>query len=139
MLVCTDYDNAIRWSDGERLEHLFEETCDRLAATGHGDHPAVVTDDLTMTYGELDARANQVARYLKDQGVAPGDRVGLLMSKTAHTYVAILAVLKIGAAYVPLDASFPQDRIAYIADDAEIKAIVTLSGLAKHVKRSAGR
>ena len=133
MLVCTNYDNAIRWSDGERLEHLFEQTCDRLAETGHGDHPAVVTDDVTMTYGELDRRANQVARYLKGQGVAPGDRVGLLMSKSVHTYVAILAVLKIGAAYVPLDASFPQDRIAYIADDAEIKAIVTLSDLAKHV------
>ena len=60
-----------------------------------------------MTFAELDARANQVARHLIARGVRAGDRVGLLLDKSANTYVALLAVLKANAAYVPVDAAFP--------------------------------
>jgi len=55
----------------------------------------VVADDAVLTYRELDNRANQVARYLRDQGIASGDRVGLLFDKTIETYIALLAVMKL--------------------------------------------
>jgi non-ribosomal peptide synthetase component F len=106
ILVCDDVDNTVRWKAGERLDHLFERRCDQVPP----DHLAVITEDVTLTFRELDNRANQAARYLLDQGLKAGERVGVLFEKTIHRYVALLAVMKIGAAYVPLDASFPTDR-----------------------------
>ncbi len=127
MLVCKNADNTIRWKEGERLNHLFEQRCDQLHSSSNGSHPAVVTDDAVFTFRDLDNRANQVARFLIDQGLKSGDRVGLMFDKTVDTYVALLAVLKINAAYVPLDAGFPKERIAFILQDAGVKAIVSLS------------
>ena len=83
-----------------------------------------------MTYGELDARANQVARFLVRRGVRPGDRVGLLFDAAVDGYVAMLAVLKARAVYVPLDAAFPADRLAFIAADAGVRLVLTHSRLA---------
>jgi non-ribosomal peptide synthetase-like protein len=116
---------AIRWTRGERLHHLFEQACLRF-----GGNDAVVTDDAVVTYRELDRRANQVARHLIDQGLTAGDRVGLLFDKSVETYVALLAVLKINAAYVPLDCGFPIERLRFIVGDAELKAIVSMSSFA---------
>ena len=134
MLICRDFDNAVRWQEGERLDTLFERTCDDQAKTNCGSDLAVITDGGAVTFKELDDRANQTARFLRKQGIGPGDRVGLLVSKSLHTYVAMLAILKINAAYVPLDASFPQQRISFIAGDADVKTLVTLSDYEEHVK-----
>ena len=123
MLICKNADNTIRWKQGERLNHLFERRCDAVPA----DHLAVITEDVSLTFRELDNRANQAARYLLDQGLKAGDRIGLLFDKSVHSYVALLAVLKIGAAYVPFDAGFPTDRIAFILEDAGVKAILSVS------------
>jgi non-ribosomal peptide synthetase-like protein len=130
MLVCKDANNAIRWKEGERLDHLFEQRCDALAAEGATDHAAILSDGLTLSFAELDARANQVARHLLAQGHKAGDRIGLMFDKQIETYVALLAVLKINAAYVPLDASFPPDRITFILGDAGVRGIVSLSDYA---------
>ena len=67
-----------------------------------------------------------MARYLIEQGIRSGDRVGLLFDKSAETYVALLAVLKINAAYVPFDCGFPTERIRFILQDADVKAIVSM-------------
>ena len=72
MLICKNADNTIRWKQGERLNHLFERRCDRVPA----DHLAVITEDVSLTFRELDNRANQAARYLLDQGLKAGDRIG---------------------------------------------------------------
>jgi len=127
MLICKHADNAIRWTEGERLDHLFEQRCDQLHASANARPEAVVTDDAVFTFRELDERANQVARFLIAQGLKSGDRIGLMFDKTVDSYVALLAVLKINAAYVPLDAGFPAERIGFILKDAEVKAIVSLS------------
>ena len=82
--------NAVRWKVGERLNHVLEEACIRFS-----ENDAVVTEAGTLSYRELDCRANQVARYLIEQGVQPGDRVGLLFEKCAETYIAMLAVMKV--------------------------------------------
>jgi len=113
--------NAVRWKPGERLNHLLQDACARFA-----ESDAVITDSGVLSYAELDRRANQVARHLIATGIKPGDRIGLLFDKSAETYVAMLAVMKANAAYVPLDASFPVDRIRYIVADAEISAIVSM-------------
>jgi amino acid adenylation domain-containing protein len=125
MLVRKNADNTIRWSAGERLDHLFEQRCDQF--TGSGKDQAVVTDDLALSFRELDNLANQVARYLLDQGIGSGDRVGLLFDRTIDSYVALLAVLKVNAAYVPLDAGFPTERVRFILSDAGVKSVVSLS------------
>lgn len=130
MLLCKNFDNAIRWRTGERLHHLFEQRCDELAAAGRQDHLAIDGEDGALTFAALDARANRLARHLLSKGLKPGCRVGLLVDKSLHAYVSLLAILKIDAAYLPLDQSFPLERIGYIARDAEISAILTVSALA---------
>jgi non-ribosomal peptide synthetase component F len=114
VLSSDDADQSVRWTPGERLNHLFEERCDSFRAEGDPGHLAVAGRDLAVTYPELDARANRMARFLRSQGVGPGSRVGLVFDEPLQSYTAILAVLKINAAYVPLDPVFPADRIAYI-------------------------
>jgi amino acid adenylation domain-containing protein len=123
ILSCKDFDNEIRWTRNERLEHLFEQRCDLV----HPNHLAVVAEDGAFTFRELDNRANQTARFLLAEGLKSGDRIGLLFDKSIHGYAALLAVLKIGAAYVPLDASFPAERIGFILKDADINAIISVA------------
>ncbi|MDI1464931.1 amino acid adenylation domain-containing protein [Catellatospora sp. KI3] len=118
-----------RCRPGERLSDLYERQCDRLRRDGHGDRPAVDAGDVALTYDQLDVRANRLARYLAARGVRPGDRVALLFDQAVHAYTGMLAVMKINAAYVPLDAGFPADRLAYITADAGARLVLTLSHL----------
>ncbi|MFT5509105.1 MAG: non-ribosomal peptide synthetase-like protein [Hyphomicrobiaceae bacterium] len=120
ILTANGYDNTIRWQAGARLQHLFERCCADM-----GDQPALDVDGTTISFAELDQHANQMARFFVSKGFGAGDRIGLIVDRSVASYVALLAVLKIDAAYVPLDAKFPTDRIAYIAGDARIKAFVT--------------
>jgi non-ribosomal peptide synthetase-like protein len=124
----------IRWRPGERLEQLFEAQCARMRADGRADRLAVDAIGESLTYPELDARANQLARYLLARGIGPGGRVALLFDDAVHAYVGMLAVLKAGAAYVPLDPGFPADRVAYIVDDAGVGAVLSL----QHLRRDHG-
>ena len=94
---------------------------------------AVTAEDGELSYDDLERKANQLARYLIGCGVRPGDRVGLLFSRSVWAYVAMLAVMKAGAAYVPLDPGFPKDRIAFIAEDAGIRLVLTTAGLRGHL------
>src|SRR5690349_8145657 len=131
LLTCKNADNTIRWKEGERLEHLFEQRCDAFVAQGDPGHLAADPDKGSCTFGQLDERANQAARFLIQQGLGAGARIGLMFDKTLETYVALLAVLKIHAAYVPLDAGYPADRLAFIVEDANVKAVLSLSSFAK--------
>jgi non-ribosomal peptide synthetase-like protein len=129
VLLCNHFDNAIRWAENERLDDLFEDRCDYFAATAQHSHPAVIAGNVIVTYAELDKRANQLARYLLSCGVQAGDRVGLMCNQPLDTYTALLAILKVNAAYVPLDASFPAERLAFILKDADVRKLVSLSAL----------
>lgn len=134
MLICEKYDNAIRWKEGERLDHLFEEVCDQLESEGRNGHPAIIAGETIVSYEQLDKQANQLARYLLKIGVKSGDRVGILLNKTINTYTSLLAVIKINAAFVPLDACFPKERLVYITQDAGLEVIITLKNLKKHLE-----
>ena len=116
---------GVRWSKGERLEDLFEGLCDTLALTGEDTSPAVIAEGTEYSFRDLDNRANQAARHLRAKGIKAGDRVALLLDKSFDTYVVLLAVQKLHAAYVPLDKSFPNERIAFILEDADVRALVS--------------
>ena len=124
-------DNAVRWRDGERLEDLFEDRCDQLRRAGHGGDLAVDGPAGQLTYDELDAAANRVARFLvRGLRVRPGDRIGLLFDDAVDGYICMLAALKAHAVYVPLDPGFPPDRISYIVSDAAVRTVLSHSRLA---------
>ncbi|MDQ6687633.1 MAG: amino acid adenylation domain-containing protein, partial [Actinomycetota bacterium] len=124
VLTAAGPDEGVRWREGQRLEHLWEECCEKFAAL-----PAVDGAQGPLSYAELDARANGLARFLSSRGVAPGDRVGLLFDDPLDGYLGMLAVLKLHAAYVPLDPAFPPDRVSYIVDDAGASAVMSRSHL----------
>ncbi len=127
ILTPTEYDNAIRWKPGERLYDLFERRCEELERCGRIDHPAIETEGRVISYGELRQRVAQVAEHLIRCGIGPGRCVGLLLDRSIAAYVALLAVVKTEAAYVPLDLKFPADRIAFIAEDAQIATFIAVS------------
>lgn len=85
-----------------------------------------------ITYGQLNARANQVAHYLKDLGVCAEMRVGVCMDRKAITIACLMGILKAGAAYVPLDPQYPKDRLDYMVKDAGICLLMTQKKYGKH-------
>ena len=87
-------------------------------AAARPDAPAVTCDGVTWTYGEVNARANRLAHRLVERGVGSEQFVALSLPRSAELVVAILAVLKAGAAYVPIDPDYPEDRIAYMVEDS---------------------
>ncbi|EYF04162.1 Long-chain-fatty-acid--CoA ligase [Chondromyces apiculatus DSM 436] len=86
---------------------------------------AVTFEGTTLTYAELDRRSNQTAHHLIARGAGPGSRVGLCMERSPDLLVAILAVLKAGAAYVPLDPAYPEERRAFMMQDARVQLLLT--------------
>ncbi|AMR29269.1 hypothetical protein A0257_20655 [Hymenobacter psoromatis] len=103
----------------QQLHHLFEET------TGHyPNHLALSWLGDTRTYAQLNAEADRLAARLQGEGVRAGDFVGLYLAKSIELYVGMLAVLKAGAAYVPLDLSFPADRVMFILGDCGARALL---------------
>nr|QEO73903.1 condensation domain-containing protein [uncultured bacterium] len=94
------------------------------------DAVALVCEDRTLTYGELNAATNRLARLLATRGVGAEDVVAVALPRSPELVVALLAVMKAGAAYLPLDADHPQDRIAYMLSDAGARTVVTTRELA---------
>jgi amino acid adenylation domain-containing protein len=86
---------------------------------------AVVCGEDQLTYRELNARANQVAHYLKKRGVGPDRRVGLCVERSLQMVVGMLGILKAGGAYLPLDLAFPRERLAFVLADAQATVVVT--------------
>lgn len=102
------------------LHRLIEDV-----AAHRPDAPAVLDGERRVTYGELNARANQLAHLLQQLGVRRGDRIGLYLEKSVEAVTAIYAVLKCGAAYVPLDPRAPIARLTYMATDCGLRCLVT--------------
>ncbi|MGB3122283.1 MAG: amino acid adenylation domain-containing protein, partial [Pseudomonas sp.] len=100
---------------------------DQVRRTPHA--PALVFGPTTLTYAELDARANQLAHALREKGVGPDVLVGVCVERSIEMVVGLLAILKAGGAYVPLDPEYPQDRLAYMIEDSGIQLLLTQHSL----------
>lgn len=107
------------------LHEIFESQ-----AAARPQAAAVVFGGQQLTYGELESRANQLARHLLRRGVQRGSNVAMLLPRSLDAYITLLAILKSGAAYVPIDSADPADRIAYILSDSGTGALVTTADLA---------
>ncbi|HYH79590.1 MAG TPA: amino acid adenylation domain-containing protein, partial [Longimicrobium sp.] len=109
--------------------HQRFEAC----AAARPDAVAVTCDGEALKYGELNARANRLARRLRALGVRPESRVGLCAERSLELVVGVLAIVKAGAAYVPLDPAYPADRLAYMAEDSGIRVLLAQSALRDRV------
>nr|QEO74872.1 condensation domain-containing protein [uncultured bacterium] len=112
----------------QTLHHLFEAQVERTP-----DAPALVFEDEQLTYRELNARANQLAHYLRELRVGPEMLVGLLLERGVEMAVSVLAVLKSGAAYLPLDPGYPEARLSYMLGDARVRVLLTEPRLLERV------
>ncbi|MFE0499713.1 amino acid adenylation domain-containing protein [Lysobacter soli] len=110
-----------------RMHESFERQCDRTP-----DRIAVEFNDEHVRYDELEARANRIAHLLRARGVHRGSLVGLVLDRGVDMLAGLLAVLKAGAGYVPLDPNFPAERLSYMASDAGLAALLTTSKHADH-------
>jgi len=106
------------------LFELIEAQAARLP-----EHPAVICRTQTLTYGEFNARANQWAHYLRSRGVGPGERVGICLESSTDFAIVVLAVLKSGAACVPLDPNYPEERRAYMLQDVRARVLISEKGM----------
>src|SRR5580692_8456886 len=93
------------------------------------DAVAVNLAEKTLTYGELDERSNQLAAHLRSLGVRPEVPVALYLDRSLEMVVAILGVLKAGGCYVPIDLSYPKDRVAFMLEDTEAPVLLTQANL----------
>jgi amino acid adenylation domain-containing protein len=85
--------------------------------------------DRKLTYAELNARANQLARHLRSLGVGPESLVGICLDRSLEMLVGVLGILKAGGAYVPLDPTFPRERVAFMIEDSELEVLLTQESL----------
>jgi amino acid adenylation domain-containing protein len=123
------------WSRGPELPwdvqclHQYIERQARLRP----DAIAIEHDGNVISYGQLNAQANRLARHLRARGVMPEARVGVYFDRSIDMFVSIMAVLKTGAGYVPLDVAYPLERLAFILEDAKVEVLVTTSALASNL------
>jgi amino acid adenylation domain-containing protein len=110
------------------IHQLFEEQVER---TPH--NVAVVFENNSLTYQQLNTRANQLAHYLQELGVKPDELVGIGVERSLEMIVGILGILKAGGAYVPLDPEYPQERLNFMLEDSQVKVLVTQAKLVESI------
>ncbi len=113
------------YPDDQLVHELFEAQVERTP-----DDAAASFGNKQLTYRELNAKANRIARYLRAQGVGPEKRVAICMKRSLEMICAVVGVLKTGGAYVALDAAYPRERLAYMLEDADVFLVLTQKTLA---------
>jgi amino acid adenylation domain-containing protein len=132
---------VVEWNDTGRdypkdkcIHELFEEQVERTP-----DAVAVVFEGQQLTYRELNARANQLAHYLRTLGVGPDVPVGVCVERSLEMVIGLLGILKAGGAYVPLDPDYPKERIAFMLEDAQVPILLTQRRLIQRLPEHAAK
>ena len=113
-------DTQAEFSSEQCLHQLFEAQVERTP-----DKTAVIFQEQELSYRNLDARANQLARYLRTLGVQPETLVGIMMERSLDMIVGLLAILKAGGGYLPLAHDYPEERLTVILSDAQVSILLT--------------
>ena len=128
LLSTTEHQQLLfKWNDTDReyphhkcIHQLFETQVEQTP-----DAVALVFEDQQLTYNELNVRANQLAHYLRSLGVGPEVLVGIYVERSLLMVVGLLGILKAGAVYVPLDPTYPQERLSFMLEDAQVSVLLT--------------
>ncbi|HSK79159.1 MAG TPA: amino acid adenylation domain-containing protein [Thermoanaerobaculia bacterium] len=118
-LACEWNDSASAYPATASFEELFLEHVRRAP-----DAPAVIAGTASLSYADLNGRADGLARALRHRGAGPGSFVGLCVERSTRAVVALVAILKTGAAYVPLDPDYPAERLALMMEDCDLRLLV---------------
>ena len=125
--------NKINYPDNLCIHQLFGEQAAKTPKA-----IAVISEREQLTYQELNQRAQELANYLQSIGVKPEVIVGICLERSLEAVIAILAILKAGGAYLPLDPAYPQQRLEYIIQDAQISIVLTQTNLQAKIKSLTG-
>jgi amino acid adenylation domain-containing protein len=115
----------------DTVVHLFEQQ-----VLKHPSYQAVSYEGESLTYAQLNAKANQLARHLRQQGVDQNDVVGLLLERNLDMIVSLLAVHKAGGAYLPLDPQYPKERVRYMLENAQPRLVITQQAFAAELEEA---
>lgn len=127
-------DTAVHYPNNEKCIHSIIEEQARKTPNGI----SVEFEEESMTYAELNTKANQVAHQLSSMGVVTGDIVGICMERSCEMIIAMLGIMKAGGAYAPVDPEYPSDRIQYILEDAGVSVVLTQEQMKSHVPEYSG-
>ena len=117
------------FSDKVPIHRLFEERAAEIP-----EKTAIIFEDIKMSYGELNDRANRVAAALMKKGIGPGDVVGFILPRSFSIVTAVFGIMKTGAAYMPIDRNFPSDRVSYMLENSKSKALITEKSIFKPIE-----
>ncbi|AJE54260.1 non-ribosomal peptide synthetase [Paenibacillus polymyxa] len=118
--ILTEFnDTALDYPKMFTIQHSFEEQARRAP-----DQVAVVADNGQLTYGELNNRANQLAREITNKGIGRGHVVAIMMEPSLEMFISILAVIKAGSAYLPIDPEYGEERVSFMLEDSQAKLIM---------------
>ncbi len=126
--VTAGFHGELRVSGESGIHELFQEQVRRAPKAD-----AVRSEEHTLSYAELDAWSDRVASLIAGRGIGPGSRVGLFLDRSAGLLAGLMGVLRTGATYVPLDPAYPEDRLRFMAEDADLAAILTEESLFERV------
>lgn len=127
--ILYDFNNtSADYPRDKTITQLFEEQVEKTP-----DNIAVVFEDQKLTYRELNQRANSLASYLRSQKIGRNDIVGIMVNRSLEMIISIVAVLKSGACYIPIDPEYPQDRIEYMLNNSNAKLLLTFKKLENKV------
>ena len=114
----------VAYPQDKLIHELFEEQ-----ASSSPNNIAIVFEDKQLTYQALNEASNQLAHYLREQGVGTETLVGICVERSLEMVIGLLAILKAGGAYVPLDPNYPEARLNYMLEDTGLKHLLTQSGI----------
>ncbi|PTM58822.1 non-ribosomal peptide synthetase [Desmospora activa] len=120
LLMKEQHKANFQYPDLRLPQQLLQEQAERLP-----EAVAITGEQGSLTYRELNQRVNQLARYLKKKGIAPGELVGVYLERSWESIISLFAIWKAGGTYLPLDLSYPKERIAMIAAESEMALLVT--------------